>query len=382
MNPRGSEGRNPSPKMTTVTCATQNYDRAKEVKRFDDTKVGVKGLVDSGITTIPRLFIHPPETLSDLKPGSEARTGPDVVIPTIDLSGVDSDARRSVIVDEIRRASSSYGFFQIVNHGVPLGVLDRTMASIKGFHEQPTEMKERFYRRDIGTGVSYLSNVDLYSSKAASWRDTIQIRLGPQPAGEDKIPEICRKEVIEWDREIKRLGELLAGLLCEGLGVEANRLKEMTCLEGRVMVGHYYPYCPQPDLTLGLAYHTDPGVLTVVQQDHVGGLQVKYGGGVWLDVKPVPGALVINIGDLLQVISNEEYKSAEHRVLANSKNEPRVSLAVFFNPSIRDDLYGPLPELISPEKPAIYRQFTLTDYMTRFFKKELDGKSLTNYYKL
>jgi hypothetical protein len=176
MNPRGSEGRNPSPKMTTVTCATQNYDRAKEVKRFDDSKVGVKGLVDSGITTIPRLFVHPPETLSDLKPGSEARTGPDVVIPTIDLSGVDSDARRSVIVDEIRRASSSYGFFQIVNHGVPLGVLDRTMASIKGFHEQPTEMKERFYRRDIGTGVSYLSNVDLYSSKAASWRYAIGYR--------------------------------------------------------------------------------------------------------------------------------------------------------------------------------------------------------------
>jgi isopenicillin N synthase-like dioxygenase len=119
-------------------------------------------------------------------------------------------------------------------------------------------------------------------------------------ADEDEIPEICRKEVIEWDREITRLGELLAELLCEGLGVEAKSLKEMTCFEGRVMVGHYYPYCPQPDLTVGLAYHTDPGVLTVVQQDHVGGLQVKYGGG-WVDVKPVPGALVINIGDLLQV---------------------------------------------------------------------------------
>ncbi|XP_059446087.1 1-aminocyclopropane-1-carboxylate oxidase homolog 4-like [Corylus avellana] len=381
MNPRGSEGRNPSPKTTTVTCATQNYDRAKEVKRFDDSKVGVKGLVDSGITTIPRFFVHPPETLSDLKPGSEVRSGSDLVIPAIDLSGVDSDARRSVIVDEIRRASSSFGFFQIVNHGVPLGVLDRTMASIKGFHEQPTEMKERFYRREIGTGVSYMSNVDLYHSKAASWRDTIQIRLGPKVVDEDEIPEICRKEVIEWDREIKRLGELLVGLLCEGLGVEAKRLNEMTCLEGRVMVGHYYPNCPQPDLTVGLAYHTDPGVLTVVQQDHVGGLQVKHD-GVWLDVKPVPGALVINIGDLLQIISNEEYKSAEHRVLANSKNEPRVSLAVFFNPSSREDLYGPLPELISPEKPAIYRQFTLTDFMTRFFKKELDGKSLTNYYKL
>lgn len=78
----------------------------------------------------------------------------------------------------------------------------------------------------------------------------------------------------------------------------------MTSLEGRVIVGNYYPFCPQPDLTVGLAYLTDPGVLTVVQQDHVGGLQVKYGGS-WVDVKPIPGALVINVGDLLQVNSNK-----------------------------------------------------------------------------
>ena len=84
---------------------------------------------------------------------------------------------------------------------------------------------------------------------------------------------------------------------------------------------------------------------------------------------------------MFQIISNEEYKSAEHRVLANPFDEPRVSIAVFFNPGNRDDLYGPLPELISSEKPSLYRQFTFTDFMTRFFRKELDGK-LTNYYKL
>ncbi|KAF5450337.1 hypothetical protein F2P56_030697 [Juglans regia] len=373
-------GRSPEPRRTAVICTAQNYDRAKEVKRFDDSKLGVKGLVDSGITTIPRFFVHPPETLSDLKPSSETRPGTELV-PAIDLTGVESGPRRAVIIDRIRRAASTSGFFQIINHGVPLGVLDRTMAAIRSFHEQPTETKARFYTRDVGTGVSYLSNVDLYHSKAASWRDTIQIRLGPKMADEEEVPEICRSEVMEWDREIKRLGELLMGLLCEGLGVDSGRLKNMSCLEGRVMVGHYYPYCPQPDLTVGLAYHTDPGVLTVVQQDHIGGLQVRYGGG-WVDVNPIPGALVINIGDLLQIISNEEYKSAEHRVLANSNSEARVSLAVFLNPGIREDLYGPLPELISPEKPAIYQQFTLTDFMTRFFTKELDGKSLTNYYKL
>lgn len=148
--------------------------------------------------------------------------------------------------------------------------------------------------------MSYLSNVDLYASKAASWRDTLQVRIGPVPAAAEEIPEVCRDEILGWNKEIQRLGQELLGLASEGLGLSADKLKEMTCHEGRVMVGHYYPQCPQPDLTVGLASHSDPGVLTVLLQDHMGGLQVKHD-GVWVDVKPVPGALVINVGDLLQV---------------------------------------------------------------------------------
>ena len=146
----------------------EEYDRMKEVKQFDESKIGVKGLVDSGITAIPRFFVHPPDVLSQFKPGSKTR--PDLVIPTIDLSGVDSHHNRSLIVDQIRQACSSFGFFQIINRGVPMGVLDRTIESIKGFHEEPTEIKARFYTRELGTDVSYISNVDLYNSKAASWR--------------------------------------------------------------------------------------------------------------------------------------------------------------------------------------------------------------------
>lgn len=82
-----------------------------------------------------------------------------------------------------------------------------------------------------------------------------------------------------------------------------------------------------------------------------------------------------------QIISNEEYKSADHRVLANSSGEPRVSVAVFLNPSNREKMFGPLPELTSAEKPALYRNFTLNEFLSRFFKKELDGKSLTNYFR-
>ncbi|CAL5206711.1 unnamed protein product [Lathyrus oleraceus] len=362
----------PSPPPTTASSPP--YDRLKAVKEFDETKARVKGLIDSGIKTIPSFFIHPPETLSDLAPGS----GPEPEIPTIDLSAIHDS--RAAVVDQIRSAAGSVGFFQVINHGVSRELLRSVIGAIKAFHEQPAEVKGQVYRRQIGTGVSYISNLDLFTSKAASWRDTLQIRTGPIAVEEKEIPEVCRKEVMEWDREVVRVGDILLGLLSEGLGLGEEGFKELDLSQGRLMVGHYYPFCPQPNLTVGLNSHADPGALTILLQDHIGGLQVRTQQG-WVHVKPLDGALVINIGDLLQIISNEEYMSADHRVLANSSNEPRVSSAVFLMPGNREKLFGPLPELTSAEKPALYREFTLNEFLTRFFKKELDGKSLTNFFR-
>ena len=89
-------------------------------------------------------------------------------------------------------------------------------------------------------------------------------------------------------------------LLSEGLGLEPGKFKELTFSDTRLFVGVCYPHCPQPDLTMGLASHTDPTVLTVLLQNHVPGLQVRHG-DEWVDVKPVPGGLIINAGDFLQV---------------------------------------------------------------------------------
>lgn len=116
------------------------------------------------------------------------------------------------------------------------------------------------------------------------------------------MPEVCRDAAIQWDKEVVKIGEELMGLLCEGLGVKEDRLKELSCLDARIMAAHYYPYCPQPELTKGLTPHTDPGVLTVLVQNEVTGLQVKFGDD-WVDLEPIPGAIIINIGDILQVCS-------------------------------------------------------------------------------
>ncbi|XXG51167.1 hypothetical protein AAC387_Pa02g5000 [Persea americana] len=96
--------------------ATDEYDRAEEVKEFDESKIGCKGLVDSGATTIPRFFIHPPQSLKLTQSSSS------YLIPTIDLSHANSH-RRSEIVHQIREASHTWGFFQVTHHGIPISVL-------------------------------------------------------------------------------------------------------------------------------------------------------------------------------------------------------------------------------------------------------------------
>lgn len=357
---------------TNASSEAVLHDRLQELNQFENTKLGVKGLVDSGITRIPRIFHHPPENLIGSPTQTDSNEYP---IPVIDLSGPHTE-----VVEQIREASAKFGFFQVVKHGVPVSLLDRLVEAVKSFHQLPAEEKAAHYGRDRATGVDFFSNVDLFVSKAASWRDTLRIRVGPDSIDTAAIPSVCRDEVIEWGREVKQLGEQLLALLSEGLGVRANKLKETSCLEGATMVAHCYPYCPEPDKTVGIASHTDPGLLTVLLQDQVGGLQVKPL-GKWINVKPLHGALVINVADLLQMISNDEYTSVEHRVYANPCRKPRVSIAVFFNPSNRDNLYGPLPELVTPEKPALYRQFTYSDYLSRFYARELDGKSMSNFFR-
>ncbi|KAK4427748.1 1-aminocyclopropane-1-carboxylate oxidase1 [Sesamum alatum] len=179
-----------------------------------------------------------------------------------------------------------------------------------------------------------------------------------------------------------RLGVRLFGFLSEALGLETSRLTDMDCANGLTFVGHYYPACPQPELTLGASKHTDDAFLTVLLQDHIGGLQI-FAENHWIDVPPVPGALVINIGDLLQLISNDKLKSVEHRVVANRAG-PRVSVACFFSTSLMPSskLYGPIQDLLSEDNPPKYRETTVEEYVSYNFAKGLDGVSSLLHFKI
>ncbi|CAF1827183.1 unnamed protein product [Brassica napus] len=350
------------------------YDRASEVKAFDEMKLGVKGLVDAGISTIPRIFHHPHLSSPDQTPSST------MTIPSIDLGGgmFESTVMRESVILKVKEAVERYGFFQAVNHGIliiyqiPTDVMEKMKdGGIRGFHEQDPEVRKKFCSRDYTKKVTYRSNFDLYSSPSANWRDTLSCCMYLDAPKTEDLPEICGEIMLEYSKRVMELGELIFELLSEALGLNPSHLKEMECVKGISMLSHYYPPCPEHDLTYGTSPHSDRSFLTILLQDHIGGLQVHQD-GYWVDVPPVPGALLVNLGDLLQ-----------HRVLANRGKEPRVSVASFFVhplPSLR--VYGPIKELLSEQNPPKYRDTTVTEYSKNYIAKGLAGKSVLLQFKI
>ncbi|XP_062085301.1 1-aminocyclopropane-1-carboxylate oxidase homolog 1-like [Humulus lupulus] len=357
------------------TDSKEFYDRAKALKAFDDTKAGVKGIVDAGIATLPQIFVMPPEDISSNN--SDDHSGcPQFKVPTVDLKNMDEDCwHREKIVDKIRQSCESWGFFKIINHGIQQDVMDEMIEGVRRFNEQHQEVKMEFYSRDKMKKVRFNSNFDLYKAKSANWRDTLMCLMAPNPPQHEEYPAACRDIMMQYSKELNKLGDTLFRLISQALDLDPNHLQDMECAKGHVFFCHYYPACPDADRTLGHAKHTDPAFLTILLQDQIGGLQVLHQNH-WIDIPPEKGTLVINVGDLLQLISNDKFKSVEHRVLANSTG-PRISVAYFFTTHFEETqkFYGPIKELLTDESPPLYKETTIKNYIDSFHSAGLGGIS-------
>lgn len=165
-------------------------DRRSEIQAFEESKAGVKGLLEKGVSKIPRMFVLD-QPIVEEKPVSG--NIPQYNLPVIDFEGIKNDAaKRKEIVNKVKDACESWGFFQIINHEIPVSTLDEVIKGIKGFHELETEVKMPYYSRDNKKKVGFNSNFDLYQARSANWRDTIFFVMAPDPPEPEEFPEVCR----------------------------------------------------------------------------------------------------------------------------------------------------------------------------------------------
>ncbi|MBA0556367.1 hypothetical protein Golob_026473 [Gossypium lobatum] len=274
-------------------------------------------------------------------------------LPLIDLSGLsnhDETVRRACVA-AICGASSEWGFFQVLNHGISPQLVEKMRS------EQVKLFKIPFERK---ASCGLLNNSYRWGSPRAtcpkqfSWSEAFHVPL-TKVSDEACYGEFIslRAVMIEFAAAMSKLAGLLGSILTANLGHGKEVIKNL-CDEGTCFLRlNHYPACPISPEILGLVCHTDSDFLTILCQDQVGGLQLMKD-SKWVTVKPNRDALIVNIGDLFQAWSNGVYKSVEHKVVTNAKME-RYSIAYFLCPSF-DSSIGSFKE------PSIYRKFTFREY--------------------
>lgn len=285
-------------------------------------------------------------------------------VPTIDLGDPDEDK----LVEMIAKASNEWGLFQVVNHGIPHEVIENLQSVGKKFFELAQEEKETYSNPGGGVykgGEGYGGQLRKEVGDKKAWVDHLFHKIWPPSAINyhfwPKNPPSYREANEEYGKFLREVADKLLKCLSKGLGVEEDVLKEGGGGEELIylMKINYYPPCPRPDLALGVPAHTDMSLLTILVPNDVAGLQVCRDDR-WYDVKYIPNALIIHIGDQIEIMSNGKYKAVLHRTTVN-KDRTRMSWPVFIEPPA-DHVVGPNPKLVTEENPAKYKTKKYADY--------------------
>ncbi|XP_059644937.1 feruloyl CoA ortho-hydroxylase F6H1-3-like [Cornus florida] len=336
---------------------------------------GVKGLAEMGLSALPKQYIQPLEERAGTIKIASGES-----IPVIDMSNWDDPK----VAESICDAAEKWGFFQIVNHGVPLEVLEDVKKATHEFFGLPAEEKIKYSKgQSLTNNVRFGTSFSPVAEKALEWKDYLSLFYVSEDDASAFWPPGCKDQALEFMKRSEFVIRRLLEALMNRLNVkEIDQTKEFLLMGSKRINLNYYPKCPNPELTVGIGRHSDVSTLTVLLQDNIGGLYVrKMDGDVsWIHVPPVNGSLVINIGDALQIMSNGRYKSIEHRVIANGSNT-RISIPIFVNPR-PGDVIGPLPEVLESGEKPIYKEVLCSDYVKHFFKKPHDGKDTVEYAKI
>ena len=285
-------------------------------------------------------------------------------VPTIDLEAAAADPSQLQLLD---MACRDHGFFLLKNHGIQK-IINEMWSCSEWFFSQSRENKLSIKR----TETIPLGYYDRELTKQKRDLKEVFDYMQPKPDGEDlnQWPEheYFRQVMEEFFKRSSEVAEKTLELVFCAL---RNQMTELPLGDSRTsnVRLNYYPTSDPLDLkdqstvsqlgNMALHHHTDPGILTLLLQDMTGGLQTKSRESGWIDVQPEEDTIVVNLGDAMQVWTNDQYVAAIHRVLQRT-NDPRYSTPYFYNPK-RDAVLKPIKGL--SDDGDLYKSFTWKEYI-------------------
>ncbi len=295
-------------------------------------------------------------------------------VPVIDISALLEDSASLAALD---KACRNWGFFQVTGHGLDEGLLSATHEQMRTFFALPVTEKRRVIRTASNDWGFYDKEL---TKNVLDWKEVFDVGYaeteGPLAGAMPKWPEplpAFKGTMLALMDACRVVGHRLLSGISINLGMPADYLAAAFLPRDTSFLRlNHYPVCddaaPADAQTFpksghfGVNHHTDAGALTVLLQDAQPGLQV-YRDGTWHLIEPRSDALVINIGDIVQVWSNDRYPAPLHRVIASSE-VPRNSAPFFLNPAYAVD-YAPLSSLCDENDPARYRPINWGDFRAR-----------------
>ncbi|KAI6123630.1 hypothetical protein EDD16DRAFT_630190 [Pisolithus croceorrhizus] len=303
-------------------------------------------------------------------------------IPIIDIGHASTHEERVALAQQIRDACVNVGFFYIKNHGIPEEIIDEVLSAMKTYFSLPVETKMKLYHRRgahfrgyeplLDSNIDPANRGDLYEGFVIGWEELVPKEGDDQKADNKPTtienlwpsePAGFREAFINYYHATFDVGKFLHRLFALALDLPEtffdDKLKRCPVMRGL----HYPPQTgPEDDRIVGIGAHADFECFTILwQEPGVQALQVLNSKNQWINATPIPGTLVINIGDLLSRWTNDIFRSTVHRAI-NRSGVRRYSIPLFIGADPDVDV-EPLPSCVSPDRPARYEIINSGEYV-------------------
>ncbi len=309
-------------------------------------------------------------------------------LPVIDIAGLASSdpADRAVVADALRDACATKGFFYCSGHGVPQALMDAALAQTRAFFALPTEAKLSLHKDKSPANRGYEPLGDQTLQPGASPDRKEGFYLGDDLRDDDPrvLAGAFNAGANQWPADLPAFRPVMSANVA-ALRVVAERLLRGLALSLRLDEHHFDDFTRDPLVTLrplhyppaedtdgepglGAGAHTDFGGITLLLQDEIGGLEVLDPEiDDWIDVPPIPGTYVVNLGDMMARWTNDRYRSTTHRVI-NRSGTDRYSLPFFYtgNP---DHLVTCLETCLDDGEEPTYPPVRVQDHLRAMYAR-------------